>query len=363
MHFACAMPASDNHWLPSVSAESQRVPSSAKAIKRFATAHRTRFRSEIFFDGLCFMVYACLRRRHIEPCAYRKQVCKDLALYKIDMVSSKQRSKKLQNHVQVRRLCGYVALNLEESSVEATLGWLYLRKHSPTELFVGNLPMPAWFPYVSSSSEIVPPEPQRKFKAILNKLFPTADCIGDIFSTSNGRLATRITMKGGEKDVEQVLASPKDYLYMEYWRELHAPGAQPTFARYLEAYKDARDTEKVLEWSNAAMKAFELREQRRKEEKERLDKNGEPDEDGFVTVTSGAKQMKAAEAQALTATKNRFKNRGTKRSRSLLDSRKGIEKDGFYRWQRRRDNVVSDLQKKFRDDRKRIAAIRGLKSE
>ncbi|CAN8067094.1 unnamed protein product [Agarophyton chilense] len=276
---------------------------------------------------------------------------------------SKQKSKQTLCEVQVKRLCGYVALNLAEDSANTALGWLYLRKHSPTELFVGNLPIPPWFPFVSSSSEIIAPEPQEKLKAILGKLFPAAESIGDIFSTGNGRLATRICMKGGEEEIEETLSSPEQNLYMEYWRELHNDDSQQTLSRYLAAYKEARDSEKVLEWSNAAMKAYELREQRRKEEKERLEKNGGPDEEGFVTVTSGAKQMKAAEAQNLMTAKNRFKNRGTKRARSFLDARKGIEKDGFYRWQRRRDNAVSDLQKKFRDDRRRIAAIRGLKTE
>lgn len=265
--------------------------------------------------------------------------------------------------IQVRRFCGYVALNLTEDSPDEVLGWLYLRKHSDTELFVGNLPIPPWFSYFRSSDHLIPSEHQEKFKAILRKLFPNADSVGEIFSTGNGRLATRVTMKEGEAGIKETLEDPADHIYMEYWRQLHNGGEQGTCSRYLKEYHESRDVEKVLEWSNAAMKAYEGREKQRKEEQQRQERmGGIPDEDGFVTVTNGAKQVKASEAQAITSGKGRFKNRGTKRARNLLDTRRGIEKDGFYRWQRRRDNTVTDLQKKFRDDRKRIAAIRGLTS-
>lgn len=266
--------------------------------------------------------------------------------------------------IQVKRFCGYVALNLTEHSPDEVLGWLYLRRHSDTQIFVGNLPIPPWLPYFRSSDHLISPEHQKRLKEILRKLFPSADSVDDIFSTNNGRLATRITMKSGKAGVRETLESPADHLYMEYWRQLHNEGEQGTSSRYLKEYHESRDVEKVLEWSNAAMKSYEAREQQRKEEQQLREKLGKiPDEDGFVTVTNGAKQVKASEAQAITSRKGRFKNRGTKRARNLLDTTRGIEKDGFYRWQRRRDNTVTDLQKKFRDDRKRIAAIRGLTSE
>lgn len=267
-------------------------------------------------------------------------------------------------NVQVSRLCGYVALTVSADSTQSVLGWIYLRRHSPTELFVGNLPIPSWMPFVSSPSQTIPAGPQKKMKSILRKMVAGAKFIGDIFSTGNGRLASRVSMKDGETGVNETLESPKDHLYMEFWNQLYHNGKDSVIKTYLEEYSEERDTQKVVEWSNAAMKAYEVREQEEREEKERRERmGGAADEDGFVTVTSGAKQIKATEAQILAAGKGKFRNRGAKRRKSLLDTRKGIEKDGFYRWQRRTDSMVSNLQKKFRDDCKRITAIRGLQME
>lgn len=198
-------------------------------------------------------------------------------------------------------------------------------------------------------------------------MFPTSESIGDLFSIGNASLACRIDIRDGEKGLESLLKNPSDYIYPQFWTEFqNGPEEEQTrtvMERWVNDYEEARDEEKVIEWSNATMKTYELREKRKEEERIRREKEGDiPDEDGFVTVTSGAKQMKANEA-VLKKTKGFYKSKSSKNRRNLLDVSKGIEKSGFYRWQRENENMLVDLQKKFRDDQKRVAAIARLETK
>lgn len=202
-------------------------------------------------------------------------------------------------------------------------------------------------------------------------MVPGADAVGDIFSTGNGRLATRIAMKRGAAGVQEVLDAPSDHLYVD-WDELRygidsaeVVKKESVVDRWIREYNEARDENAVSAWSNAAMKAFEAREKKKAEEQERREKEGAiPDEDGFMTVTHGPKQMKADDAQKIGIRgkigKGHYKSKSSRNRKVLLDASKGIEKAGFYRWQRENKNSLIDLQHKFKEDQKRIAAIRAL---
>lgn len=267
------------------------------------------------------------------------------------------------HNLQVQRINGYVAISNRSSK---TAGWLYLRKHSKSELFVGNLPQPEWFCGTELSKAVVSPILQERMKTIIKKMIASAEEVGDLFGTGNGRLATRVQMKGGEQAVDEVLSNPSEWIEVDWerlwWGRERKEGALDI---WLHEYEDSRNVKKVEKWSEVAMKAYELREKRRKEEEERRKKEGDVvDEDGFTLVTKGAKQMKAAEAEKLgiggRLGKGNYKSKSGKNRKSLLDVTKGIEKDGFYRWQRREKDKVKSLQARFKDDQKRIKAIQAL---
>lgn len=286
----------------------------------------------------------------------------------------KPRHTKGTDVLEVRQICGYVAIRPTSGPKPEANGWLYLRQHSETELFIGNIPQPMWFTSRSLTKSESVEQRQQRMKAVLRRMVPGAEAIGDVFSTGNGRLATRIQMKEGGKAVEQILKRPGDYLYVN-WQQLvdGCDADQPTerenvVDRWIREYHEARDERAVQAWSEAAMKAFEAREKRKAEEKERMEKQSAiPDEDGFVTVTGGAPQMKADEAAKLGTRgktgRGHYKSKSGKNRKNLLDVSKGIEKSGFYRWQRENKNTLVDLQRKFKEDQKRIAAIRALGHE
>lgn len=276
--------------------------------------------------------------------------------------------------LDVQQVCGYVAIRPRDGATPEANGWLYLRKHSDTELFLGNIPQPDWFTTKGLGKQISSEQLQERMKAVIQRMVPGSDAIGDVFSTGNGRLATRIKMRDGESGVIQVLEKPADHLYVN-WQQLQEgcdtdplPKRENVVDRWIREYHEARDEKAVQVWSDAAMKAFEAREKKKTEEKERQEKEGAvPDKDGFVLVTSGAKQVKAEEATNLGTRgktgRGHYKSKSGKNRKSLLDVSKGIEKSGFYRWQRENKNLLVDLQKKFKEDQKRIAAIRALGSE
>lgn len=283
-----------------------------------------------------------------------------------------------------RDICGYVAIahpdapttqSITPSSTtpsSTSTGWLYLRKHSTDKLFIGNLPWPIWVPFESAISD----QQQTQLKAHMAKLIPAALSVESVFSTSNGRLAARVDMVD-EHAVDQTLARPSDHVYLPARDQMHrfssvgsatmTNGARQTGAamnplqRWLEEHEQARDVTAVTSWSNAAMKTFEEREKQEAEDKAKRDeKAAVPDEDGFITVTKGAPQMLAKEASQKLAGKGRYKSKTARNRKSLLDVDKGIEKSGFYRWQRKNENALAHLRDKFRGDQKRVAALRGL---
>lgn len=286
----------------------------------------------------------------------------------------KPRPAKRAEGLDVREICGYVAIRPRSSPRPKANGWLYLRKHSETELFMGNIPQPIWFTTKGLGKTVSAEQLQERMKRVVHRMVPGADSIGDVFSTGNGRLAARIQMKEGERGVQQVLKRPADHLYVN-WQHLQdgcdgdePPERENVVDRWIQEYHEVRDEKAVQAWSDAAMKAFEAREKKMAEEKERREKEGTvPDEDGFVMVTSGAPQMKADEAKALGTRgktgRGHYKSKSGKNRKSLLDVSKGIEKSGFYRWQRENKNMLVDLQRKFKEDQKRIAAIRALGAE
>lgn len=273
--------------------------------------------------------------------------------------------------LEVRRVCGYVAVRPTSGSCSEATGWLYLRKHSRMELFLGNMPQPDWFSVETLSKAVTRDELQERMKAIVKRMVPGADTVRDIFSTGNGRLATQIIMADGEAGVQDVLKSPSDNLYVDWdqLREGTNAGEQrvreSVVDRWIRDHDEARDENAVTAWSNAVMKAYEAREKKKAEEKERREKETAiPDEDGFVTVSNGAKQMKADEAMKIgtkgRTSKGHYKSKSSKNRKALLDAGKGIEKAGFYRWQRENKSALVELRNKFKEDRKRIAAIRAL---
>lgn len=273
---------------------------------------------------------------------------------KADTVQHAQPCKNLE----VRHIHGYVAIHPRRSKSAA--GWLYLRKHSKTQLFMGNLPQPHWFARGQASKHTTSEDVQTRIKSVIKFMLPSADAVGEVFGTGNGRLAARIAMKDGEKGVDRVLDRPGEYLDVDWERLVEGVDRggeivkEGVLERWLKEYEEERDEESVRKWSEAAMKAFEAREREWKEEKELLRREGGAvDEDGFVLVTSGAKQMKVTEAVKM--------GKKSKKRRGLLGLDKGIEKEGFYRWQRERKNAVEVLQKKFREDQKRITAVESLK--
>lgn len=284
-----------------------------------------------------------------------------------------KKKKRKGEALEVKRLCGYVAITPKNEDENRKQGWMYLRRHAETELFVGNLPRPSWFPRDYRREGGIDEKLQKSVRRIVQMIVPAAERVGEVFSTGNGRLATRVSMKEGEEGVRRVLDAPQDHVYMEYWSDLRDGGVktkgeeESIVARWIREYEEERDEKKVLQWSNAAMKAYEDREKKLAAAKAKRTREGAvADEDGFVLVTDGGKQMKAAEAGVVGTKgrigKGRYKSKSARNRKSLLDTSKGIEKSGFYRWQRESENELIDLQKKFRDDQKRISAIRGLEN-
>lgn len=279
----------------------------------------------------------------------------------IDEAANDNFEQRQSENLEVRSICGYVAIRSNKKQ-----GWLYLRKHSDNGLFIGNMPTPDWFHPDKLAHRETTEQQHARMKEIIQRMVPGADSVNKVFSTGNGRLAAHIKMKNTDRGAQEVLSNPRDHLYMQ-WEgqdERFDKQRQPNVVgRWLEKYKDERDERKVGKWANATMAGYEAREKAMELEKEQRTKEAAvPDADGFVTVTNGAKQMKAAEAVAVRVGRGHYKSKSARNRKNLLDLSKGIEKSGFYRWQREKKNNVVELQKKFKDDQKRVAAIRGLES-
>eukprot|EP00177_Eucheuma_denticulatum_P000756 GFKZ01001364.1.p1 GENE.GFKZ01001364.1~~GFKZ01001364.1.p1 ORF type:complete len:294 (+),score=56.67 GFKZ01001364.1:138-1019(+) len=271
--------------------------------------------------------------------------------------------------LDVRAIHGYTAVRPIQSG-QAT-GWVYLRRHSESELFVGNLPQPVWFTPSQLHGDTTSTELQERIKRVIKGMVPSALRVGEVFSTGNGRLASRVVMKDGDGGVENVLTRPHEYLDMDWERlargceEEENAEKEGVVERWLREYEEERNVNRVQRWSDAAMKAFETREKAKKEAEEKAAREGAvADEDGFVMVTSGAKQIKADEAMKVGTRgrtgKGSYKSKSARNRRKLLDLEKGIEKDGFYRWQKERKSAVKELQSKFKEDQRRIRAVQAL---
>lgn len=127
-------------------------------------------------------------------------------------------------------------------------------------------------------------------------------------------------------------------------RELEAiatPEPEDVVQKWMSEYESARNAKAVREWADAAMETYELRERKREEARKRLEEQG-ADNDGFVTVVNGPSVEEAASAVQEKA-------------------ERGIEKDGFYRWQKKRKLDVQGLRERFAEDRKRVRAAAALK--
>lgn len=276
-------------------------------------------------------------------------------------------------------IAGYVAVCYEHTTSnnptpadknKSNSAYIYLRKQSPTKLFVANLPWPVWLP---TTPAISPPDCEA-LQSHLSTLFPACVSVESVFPTGNGRLAARIDFAPGI--VKDVLARPSHHVYlpardrMQTSRSADATampsGRQPALLRrWLKEHATSRDETAVKKWSHATMATYEQREKRMAEEKAKAKSEaGKPDEDGFILVTNGAPQMKANEAVLKgplgRLRKGKYKSKSAKNRKSLLDVNKGIEKSGFYRWQRRNEHSLSELRSKFHSDQKRAAAVRGL---
>lgn len=290
-------------------------------------------------------------------------------------------------------------------------------------LFIGNLPWPVWIPFshsggaLSSSSTSLPSSLSaahtEQIQALLKQLVPgCATRAAEVFGIGNGRLAARVGISNDNVSVDTILQKPFDHLYLDVLSHF----SNPTYnynnnnndknttsaaakknnkkcdfvSRLIDSHATARDAGAVRAWSDAAMKAFETREQlAERERQQRKTKASVPDDDGFVTVTDGAPQMKAGDlartGQPLRLAQQQDsgkEKKGSKKRRrggvmagegdeeegwttvgaQTLRTSKGIEKSGFYRWQRRNEDELGQLQNKFRQDQKRVAAIRGLGS-
>lgn len=269
--------------------------------------------------------------------------------------------------VNVRRLCGYVAISAhsspasesgEKTSVSPCAPWIYLRRHAENQLFIGNLPWPTWH----SSDTQLDLESQTRVQTILRKLLPSATSV-DIPFAVGVRLAARATLPDASA-LAAVLSHPGDYVFIAALDELRTRtplSAETMLTRLLHEHMQMRDETTVTKWSNAAMRAFEARERAATLAKEQAKAAANvPDEDGFVTVTSGPAQIKAEDAARTSVNKTWGKAAAARNRRVVLDVAKGIEKPGFYRWQRRERNGFAKLRDEFRADRRRVAAIRAL---
>lgn len=266
--------------------------------------------------------------------------------------------------MECHRLGGYVILE-QSTSPHKGSNWLYLRGHPDNILFAGNLPWPVWLPL----SKVISNDHQQKLKRHIANLFPGSQAIRDVLPTENGRIAARIEMRDADK-LNAVLSQPNDHVYLPACNRMRqidggAADAMGTLSSWLRDYEADRNESNVTSWSEAAMRTYETRERLAAEAKAKRDKAGsKPDEDGFVTVTNGAPQMKLEDARALISKHQgaglRKTLRGRQRSASMKVP-KGVQKTGLYRWERRNSDALVQLRNKFRDDQKRVVAIRNLK--
>lgn len=268
--------------------------------------------------------------------------------------------------MQQHRFDSYVVLAQLTAAQKGNGNWIYLRRHSDNTLFAGNLQWPFWLPMTKTIGE----DHQQALRPLIKNLFPGAKTVRDVFSTGNGRLAVRVEMCDADA-LNALLSHPDDHVYLPASESIrlmdnHAVSAMETLARWLRDHEADRDEKAVTTWSEAAMRTYETRERFAAEEKAKRDKKGSvPDEDGFVTVTNGAPQMKLKDAKTLVSNQRngrRIKTVSAQRRNAVVGLSKEIVKTGPYRWQSQNMGTLVQLRDKFRDDQKRVAAIAKLKS-
>lgn len=267
--------------------------------------------------------------------------------------------------MEYHRLGGFVILKQCTSPHKGGSNWLYLRRHSDNILFAGNLPWPLWLPL----SKVISNDHQQKLKSQIATLFPGSQAIQNVFSTENGRIAVQIEMRDADT-LNAVLSQPNDHVYLPACNRMRqidggAVDAMKTLTGWLRDHEADRNERTVTSWSEAAMRTYETRERLAAEVKAKRDKAGsKPDDDGFVTITNGAPQMKLEDARALVSKHQSARPRKTQWGRQRSASMKvpkGVQKTGFYRWERPNSGALVQLRNKFRDDQKRVVAIRNLK--
>ncbi len=176
--------------------------------------------------------------------------------------------------------------------------------------------------------------------------FESCENVGAV-NIVDGKKRVRIaTIEMEETLAKQIIKAPACVL-----DSVSPPPAENAFEAWRTEYDAGRDAEKVRAWADATMATHELRERKREEARQRLREQG-PDEDGFELVVDGA-PVRKAENDGL----DLLEVGGKK-----VVAQKGVEKDGFYRWQKRKSQLdIDGLREKFNQDRKRVRAAAALK--
>lgn len=140
--------------------------------------------------------------------------------------------------------------------------------------------------------------------------------------------------------------------------------------RYLSAYFSLRpNTLKMLDSATNILQAYEAREAKLKESKEKH--RGCPDEDGFITIVSKSTAARMGEedemgfedaANDLLDLSNETTNgKGNKKDKKRMFEEEPRERNGnFYKYQRKgkgRDDV-GDLRSRFEEDKIKLAALK-----
>lgn len=182
--------------------------------------------------------------------------------------------------------------------------------------------------------------------ALIATAFASCEDVGAVNIVA-GRGRVRIaTIEMEETIAKQIMKAPARVL-----ESVSAPPAKNVFDVWRAEYEAGCNAEKVREWADATMATHELRERKREEARQRLREQG-PDEDGFELVVDGA-PVRVAEKDGLDVM-----DVGGKK----VVAPKGVETDGFYRWQKRKSQLdIDGLREKFNQDRKRVRAAAALK--
>lgn len=281
----------------------------------------------------------------------------------------KSKSQKQQQQQQLKhcKINGYTAVSYKNPSVATLNASIYLREHSTAEnelpkLFIANLP---WPPSIGFKRGMKLSDDQiTNLKQLIKQIIPGSTAVTDVFPIGETpTLAARLT----HSDIDSVLTHPNDHVYLQGRDKLYGDGDRNLVQNWVSEHEDERNVKSVQQWSDSTMKGYEAREKVEKEDKARKRLLAAvPDADGFVTVVGGGAQVRAKDLIGKDGDVGKSgiglrRKKGNKGQGSVvLESTKGIEKTGFYRWQRKNENALGELRNKFKDDRKRVAAIQRL---